>query len=86
MIDEKDLEFIPFANAEQELDNGFYHCLRDRWWIVHPEKGLVLYRGHSPQCNSIEDITRRLRASFPPWAEVRFVPCALIEIDPSDYA
>jgi ligand-binding SRPBCC domain-containing protein len=49
--------------------------LTDRWWVVHPEKGLPIFKGTSPQCNSNERITRMIAKSYP-WAEVRFLPVA----------
>jgi len=61
-------EPTPFSGAE---------VLTDRWWIVHPEKGLPLFRGWSPQCNSSERVARTIAEMYP-WAEVRFLPVAYI--------
>lgn len=49
----------------------------DKWWVTHPEKGLPVFRGCSPQCNDNEAITRHLAEMYD-WAEVRFVPVAFV--------
>lgn len=59
---------VPFDGAE---------VVTNRWWITHPEKGLPVFRQHSPQCNSSEAIARRIAEMYP-WAEVKFLPVAYI--------
>ena len=68
---------------------------RDRYWSVHPERGLVLWqaeprrrgelRGASPQCNSNESIAKDLARRLYPWAETRFIPLVLLPINLNDY-
>jgi hypothetical protein len=72
---------------------GIIEHLKDRWWIVHPTKGLVWYIANrrdrsleraSPQCNSNELISRRFSDAYP-WAEIRFMPSVFRRINPHDY-
>lgn len=64
--------------------SGLIEHVKDHWWIVHPEKGLAMFKGQFKQCNVTEAITRRLAQNYP-WAEVRFVPSAFFPVDPHDY-
>lgn len=49
------------------------HCFVDRWWTVHPEKGLAFYyppktsaryRYASPQCNNIKEIAESIQEKW----------------------
>lgn len=79
-VDDPRIQFVPF---EREPDEGD-RIMRDRWWVAHPERGLVTWVSYgrnaiiSPQCNAVESITRALAAKLYPWAEVRFVPVAAV--------
>ncbi len=69
---------------------GLIEHLDDRWWAVHPTKGLIFYRPRgmnfdSPQCNSNENITKDLRDRLYPWADIKFIPSVFRRIDPHDY-
>jgi hypothetical protein len=63
---------------------GLIEHIKDKWWIVHPVKGVVYFRKHSPQCNSDQEISRRFLAMYP-WAELRHIPSVFRTIDPRDY-
>lgn len=78
--------FVPIDEAIVP-PGGLIEHLKDRWWVVHPEKGVAYFdkRHKSPQCNSNETITRRLAQAYP-WAEVRFLPSVFRRINPHDYA
>ena len=75
--------------------NGMVQVLRDRWFSVHPERGLIFWqaeqrrfgqlKGASPQCNSGEAIARSLATQLYPWAETRFYALVLLPIDLRDY-
>lgn len=53
-------------------------CHVNRWWIVHPTKGLTFYRTRrSPQCNDWEPGVRDWLKRFP-GHEVRQIPVAYI--------
>jgi hypothetical protein len=57
-----DLTYIPFAAAMTPRDGQVY-C--DRWWIVHPEKGLTVWRGIAPQCNRNKALGDLLLKHYP---------------------
>ncbi len=81
---ESRFRYIPLEKATVPPP-GLIHHMKDMWWMVHPEKGLVFFdKMMSPQCNSIESITRRLSAPYA-WAEVRQIPSVFYSINPSDY-
>lgn len=50
----------------------------NNWWIVHPEKGLAFYQGHtndySPQCNRDRNVADHIQPRLHPDSEVRQVP------------
>jgi hypothetical protein len=66
---------------------GIIVCLKDRWWSVHPTKGLIFWdkRSMSPQCNGDELMSRKLTAEMYPWAECKFFPLVFRRINPRDY-
>ncbi len=79
-------EFVPFEEATTP-PAGLIDHMKDRWWMVHPERGLAFYKSGknlSAQCNGDERITRKF-ADAHDWAEVRFIPSVFRRIDPNDY-
>lgn len=63
------------------------HAYVNRWWSVHPERGLTFYVASlarltfegepiepSPQCNAVEETARLLAARTRPDDEVMFFP------------
>lgn len=84
MHDEKDFTFILIEVAIVP-PSGLIEHLKDRWWIVHPEKGLPFYKGFAPQCNSNEILTRRLSKNFPWNVRIQFIPSVFHSINPHDY-
>ena len=77
--------FVPVEKATVPPP-GLIEHLKDRWWLVHPERGLAFFdeRAMSPQCNSNETIARHLARNHP-WAEVQFFPSVFRRINPKDY-
>lgn len=71
---------------------GLIEHIKDKHWIVHPEKGLAFWRSYlkdpdsrlSPWCNSNPEITKSMLPTFP-WAEMLYVPSVFRKINPSDY-
>lgn len=84
--DDKRLIFIPLEKAIV-CPSGFVQHIKDHWWVVHPEKGLVFWdkKVMSPQCNSNESLTRRIWEQMYPWAEIKFIPSVFRTINPSDW-
>ena len=65
----KDVTYIPFDEATKPRDG---EVLTNRWWVVHPEMGLAVFRRHSPQCNSDRRLPESLIARRYPGHESRF--------------
>lgn len=72
--------------------SGLIEHLRNKHWIVHPEKGLAFWRSYhkdpdtllKPWCNDNPEITKIMLKHFP-WGEVQFVPSVFRKINPRDY-
>lgn len=85
------LVFLPFDQVTNP-PNGLCIHYKDRWWIVHPVKGLVFWvPAHTrksfqhPQCNAQEFVARELMGKMYPWAETRLIPQVLVPSNPRDW-
>jgi len=82
--DDPRLSFMPYEDREKR--SGPCHVIRDSYWAMHPERGLVFYgRGKgiehdAPQCNRNQSITEMLAHKLYPWAEVKFVPLVICPV------
>lgn len=82
--------FLPLEQATSNPKGGICQVIRDNWWLVHPEKGLLFFWSQgtkglgSPRCNRSESIVRRVGTTCE-GAEIRFLPLAIVPIDLSDY-
>ena len=56
-------------------------CMTDRYWVVHPEHGALIYKRYSPQCNIDRRLPERLVAGRYPGCHVELIPVAFIEQD-----
>lgn len=98
VISEDDFVFVPLEKLQEPIE-GHVNCLKDRWWSVHPEKGLAFYKPKgrngkrqsgqgnqygSPQCNRNKAIAERL-SSRHSWAELQFVEVAFVPLIINDY-
>jgi hypothetical protein len=81
--DDPRLSFIALEQATIP-PSGFIEHIKDKWWIIHPTKGVCFYKEHSPQCNSNEKISKRFLTIYP-WAELRYIPSVFRTVDPRDY-
>lgn len=88
-LTEDDFVFMPEADVMK--GGGICMHIKNRYWCVHPTKGLVFYpysrknarvENSSPQCNSNIEVAKRLCYS---WAEVKFIESVLQPIDIQDY-
>lgn len=70
----KDITYISIEDLTNPRDG---EVMSDRWWIVDPEKGALVFKGFSPQCNRNELITRRLLEMYP-GCEARHIPFAYV--------
>jgi hypothetical protein len=90
-LPETDYVFVPVDQLTSPPEGHVDH-LGQRWWMVHPEKGLAFYNPHrrsghgnpygSPQCNSNKKISERL---CQPWAEVRLIDHVFLPLKMQDY-
>lgn len=88
-IDETKLRFLTLEKAAEPID-GLCRVIKDSWWCVDTERGLIFYsisrRGDGvPQCNTNEQLARSLCAKLYPWATVQHVPLVFVRADPRDY-
>lgn len=85
-VDDKNISFVPFAKAT-DAPKGFIRHIKDCWWAVHPERGLILWDGRikAPQFNQNRDVVESLIPRLYPWAEARFMPSVFLPADPQDY-
>lgn len=89
--DHPNIIYVPLAEACAP-PKGFIEHFKDKWWIVHPERGVVMWRvGNkarnmtAPQFNSSEEIARLVQQKMYPWAEVRQIPSVFKKVDPKDW-
>lgn len=82
--------YMPLEKATRTPTDGFcWELYAERFWIVHPEKGIAFYdpagkgRRISPQCNSAEAVAARLR---PEGHEVQYIARVWVRHNCSDYA
>lgn len=63
------------------------HCYVDRWWTVHPKKGLAFYhpsnsesryRYSAPQCNNEKRIAEHIRARLYPDHKLEFIAAVFV--------
>lgn len=90
-----DDRIVYMAEADVLAASGMCQALRNCWFSVHPERGLVFWQtdrrrkgrltGAAPQCNSDESTSRALTERLYPWAEVKRFALVLLPIDLGDY-
>lgn len=95
MIEPDDDRLVYMKESDVLSAGGLVDAMRNRWFSVHPERGLIFWQstnkrrgslfGSSPQCNSREDVARTVTAKMYPWAEIRFYPLVLVPINLDDY-
>ena len=80
MIDPNDpsLAYRDEKEAGTPPEVGIVTVFVNGWWLKHPERGLLYYRGAhglmQPQGNTEQAVTQRLRERLYPWAHVVRVP------------
>lgn len=78
--DDPRIVYLPLSDAERA--EGSCEVVRNSWWTVHPERGLVFWtrtpknglRGAKPQCNRDERVANMVVPQMFPWAEIKWVP------------
>lgn len=94
MIDPTRIIYLPFDKINHYSD--LCKVIRNHWWSVDPEKGLIFYgyggrrkvdiKHAFAQCNSNREISERLTKQLWPEAECRFVELVIVPIDVHEYA
>ena len=81
--------YVPIEVATAPAEG---HCFVNRWWTVHPEKGVAFFCSRkrpyeldpgeqdepSPQCNSDEYTSRELTRRNHPGCEVKLIPAVFV--------
>jgi len=82
--------FIPLEVATTPAEG---HCFVNRWWTVHPQKGVAFYCSKrpyssfdgfadeeepSPQCNHSEFAARHIAKRLHPECDVIFLPAVYV--------
>ena len=76
-ISETDKRLTFFLQEDGPKDG--YTCYTNGWWIKHPTKGLVVWKGYAPQFNTNRVIVERLQPLYP-WSVIGFVPVAWVGV------
>lgn len=89
-LTDEDFVFLPESDVLKA--GGLVDAVRNRYWSVHPERGLRLFqsnrrrrgqiRGASPQCNQNEEIVRRFLYEGD---VIKRFDLVLVPIDINDY-
>jgi hypothetical protein len=84
--DDPRLVFVPIEHASTP-PGGIIQHLKDRYWCVHPTRGLVFWTSQLmwPQCDSDERCSKAIRDEVYPWADVVFVPSVFRLVNPRDF-
>lgn len=95
MIDPDDKRLVYMPEDQVLSTNGFCVTIRERWFAVHPERGLVFWQPESrrkdkltgavPQCVYKREIIENVISRLYPWAEPKQFPLVLAPIRPQDY-
>lgn len=73
--DHPNLRFMPLDDVTKA--SGAVDIIRDAWWAVHPERGLVFWR-HSPQCNTDKRVADQVVPMLYPWADIQQIVLVMI--------
>lgn len=83
--DDARLKFMPLEQATVP-PSGYIKHLRNRYWVVHPSKGLVFWREwSSPQCHDSRASAMALFSDYP-WATITHIPSVFVPVKLSDFA
>lgn len=65
--DDKRITYLPVEEALKPVNMAKAYV--GYWWAQHPERGLLIWRRYSPQCNQHQVISEKLTGSLYPWAD-----------------
>lgn len=95
-ISQDDHRLVYMKRDEVLKTTGFCMILADRWFLVHPETGDLVFwqsalkrkgslKGASPQCNGDKSIAEHIHRTRFPWAKIEFVDRVAQPIELNDY-
>lgn len=72
---------IPLSKVLEIEDGAVVQCFRDRYWTVTANREILLYQGHSPQCNSNKEIATNINNKLYPDCTVEFIHMLFLPYD-----
>jgi hypothetical protein len=72
----KDITYVPLTELVKPRERST--VMLDRWWVVHPDKGALIYRRYAHQCNRQREVVDRLLKMYP-GCHAEFIPVAYVE-------
>lgn len=96
VISQDDPRLVYMKQDEILNSKGFCNILADRWFVVHPETGDLIFwqsikkregklEGASPQCNSSKNVAEYIHSRMFPWAKIEFFERVAQPIELKDY-
>lgn len=82
--DDKRIRYVS-ENDALVAPEGIVCHYKNRWWLVHPTKGLLFFRGTVPQCNFNKAVTEKMHW-IAPWSVIKFYESVFVKVNPHDYA
>lgn len=73
--------FLSFEEASNPPASWNLSHIKDHWWLVHPDKGLVFWKGQFPQCNTDRRLFSESWWDSSDQFEIRFVESVFIDND-----
>ena len=95
-ISQSDPRLVYMKRDEVMKATGFCNILADRWFVVHPETGDLIFwqsikkregklEGASPQCNTSKTVAEYIHSKMFPWAKLEFFERVAQPIELKDY-
>lgn len=94
-IEQDDWRLVFMPESDILKASGVCAVLKNRWFAVHPEKGLIFWQpigtrkgqlhGASPQCNLDRQVGEIVILKQYPWAELKRFDMVFQPTNPSDY-
>ena len=96
VISQDDTRLVFMKQDEILNSKGFCNILADRWFMVHPDTGDLIFwqtekkragslKGASPQCNGTKSVAEHVQRTMFPWAKIEFFERVAVPIELKDY-
>lgn len=85
--DDKNLSYIPLSDVMKTgTYGGFYEVKVNYWLLVHPQRGVMVYKKHHVLGNLNRAIAEKLTSpTMYPWADVVQIPMLFMPHDCGRY-